>query len=54
MYSWLWRVFPGGVLGKLACSLALVAAIAALLWYVAFPWVDNFLPTNDVTVQGGG
>jgi hypothetical protein len=42
------------VVGKLVCSLALVAAIAALLWFFAFPWADNLLPTNDVTVQGGG
>jgi hypothetical protein len=47
----LWRNFPGGPLGKLACTLALVLAVAAFLWFVVFPWIDPLLPFNDVTVQ---
>jgi hypothetical protein len=50
VYSWLWNVFPGGVVGKLLCSLVLVAGITALLWFVVFPWVDPLLPFSDVTV----
>jgi hypothetical protein len=50
----LWNVFPGGVLGKLLCSLVLTGAVAALLWYVVFPWVDPLLPFSDVTVGGTG
>ena len=51
MYSWLWRIFPGGPFGKTACTLVLLLGIAALLWFVLFPWVDPLLPFNDVTVQ---
>jgi hypothetical protein len=51
VYSWLWRSFPGGPLGKLVCTLVLVLGIAALLWFVVFPWIDPLLPFNDVTVQ---
>ncbi|HEV7823928.1 MAG TPA: hypothetical protein VGP02_03390 [Mycobacteriales bacterium] len=54
MYSWLWGLFPGGVVGKAICSVALVGAVAALLWYVVFPWVDPLLPFSDVTVGGTG
>ena len=25
MYGWLWRTFPGGIVGKLLCSLVLAA-----------------------------
>jgi hypothetical protein len=51
VYSWLWRIFPGGVVGKLLCTLVLVAGVAALLWFVVFPWIDPMLPFNEVTVQ---
>jgi hypothetical protein len=54
VYSWLWRVFPGGVLGKLLCSLVLLGVVVALLWYVVFPWADPLLPFGDVTVGGTG
>lgn len=50
MYSWIWRHIPGGLLGKVVLSLVLVIAVAALLWFVIFPWVDANLPNNDVTV----
>jgi hypothetical protein len=51
VYSWLWRIFPGGVVGKFLCSLVLLAAVVALLWFVVFPWIDPLLPFNDVTVE---
>jgi hypothetical protein len=51
VYSFLWRIFPGGVLGKLLCSVVLLAGVVAVLWFVVFPWVDPLLPFNDVTVQ---
>jgi hypothetical protein len=57
VYSWIWRHLPGGVAGRLLGSLVLVAATAALLWFVIFPAVEPLLPNNDVTVdpaQTGG
>ena len=54
MYGWLWRVFPGGLLGKLVCSLLLTAAAVVVLFLVVFPKVEGALPFQDVTVNGPG
>ena len=51
MYSWIWRHLPGGMPSKTLLSLVLVAAVAALLLFVVFPWVEPRLPFNDVTVD---
>ena len=53
MYAWLWRAFPGGLLGKLLCSLLTLAAVLALLFFVVFPRVEQLLPFQDVTVDTG-
>ena len=50
MYSWIWRMIPGGLPGKIAGSVVLALLVAALLWFVIFPWIDPLLPFNDVTV----
>ncbi len=51
MYSWIWRHLPGGVPAKVAGSLVLVAAVSALLLFVVFPWLDPYLPFNQITVR---
>lgn len=51
MYGWIWRHLPGGLPGKLAGSLLLIAATVLALWLVVFPAVEDRLPFNDVTVQ---
>ena len=51
MYGWLWRVFPGGLVGKLLCSLVLTAGVLALLFLVVFPKVEQLLPFQDVNVD---
>jgi hypothetical protein len=53
MYGWLWRHFPGGVLGKVLCSLALTAVAMAVLFLFVFPRVEPLLPFQDVTVDTG-
>jgi hypothetical protein len=53
MYGWLWRTFPGGIVGKLLCSLVTLAAALALLFFVVFPRVEPLLPFQDVTVDTG-
>jgi uncharacterized membrane protein len=53
VYGFLWRVFPGGLLGKLLCSLVLVAAVVAVLFLFVFPQVEQLLPFQDVTVPNG-
>ncbi len=50
MYAWIWRKLPFGLPGKLSGSIVLVAAVAALLWYVVFPWATPLLPFDDVQV----
>jgi hypothetical protein len=50
MYVWIWRHLPFGLPGKLLGTLALLAGTLALLFYVAFPWVERKLPFNNVTV----
>ncbi len=53
MYGWLWRSFPGGLVGKLLCSLLLLAGALALLFFVVFPRVERLLPFQDVNVDTG-
>jgi uncharacterized membrane protein len=53
VYGFLWRVFPGGLLGKLLCSLVLLSAVVAVLFLFVFPRVEQLLPFQDVTVQTG-
>jgi hypothetical protein len=50
MYGWIWRHLPGGTPSKALQALILVAAVAALLLFVVFPWLEPRLPFNDVTV----
>ena len=52
MYSWLWRVLPGGVLSKSLLSLLLFTAAVALLFFVVFPEIEPLVPFGDVTVDG--
>ena len=51
MYGWLWRSFPGGLPGKLLCSLLSLATVLALLFFVVFPEVEQLLPFQDVNVD---
>jgi hypothetical protein len=51
MYAWIWRRLPGGTRSKALLALVLVLAVAALLLFVVFPWVEPQLPFNQVTVD---
>ena len=50
MYSWLWRRTPLPTPWKIILLVLVVLVVAALLWYVVFPYVDTHLPGNDVDV----
>jgi hypothetical protein len=50
VYSWIWRHLPGGTRSRALLSVVLVLAVAALLLFVVFPWLEPRLPFNDVTV----
>ena len=54
MYSWLWRVLPGGLLLKSVQCLVLFALVVLLLFTVVFPAVEPLLPYGDVTVDDSG
>lgn len=51
MYGALWRVLPGPWWVRLLIVLALVAAITAALVLWVFPYVDQFITPQDVTVE---
>ena len=51
MYGRIWRHLPGGTASNAVLSLVLVGAVAALLLFVVFPWVEPRLPLNDVAVD---
>jgi len=51
MYVWIWRRLPGGLPGKLAGCLVLLAGVLALLFFVVFPRAERLLPFNDVSVD---
>jgi hypothetical protein len=53
VYSWLWRVLPGGVLLKSLQCLVLFGLVVLLLFFVVFPAVEPLLPYGDVTVDEG-
>jgi hypothetical protein len=52
MYSWIWRHLPGGTAIRAVIALILALAVCALLLLVVFPWIEPYLPFNDVTVDG--
>lgn len=51
MFGLIWRILPGPGFVKFFLSLGLITGVAAFLWFYAFPWVDPYLPFNDVTVE---
>jgi hypothetical protein len=57
LYAWIWRHLPFGWYGKLGGSLLMIGGLAALLWYVVFPWMDPWLeeallPFDDSQIEG--
>lgn len=52
MYPWIWRHLPGPPAVRAVIAVALVAAIALLLFTVVFPWAVTWLPGQDVDVSG--
>jgi hypothetical protein len=51
VYTWIWRMLPGGRPGKIIGCTLLFLAVVALLFFVVFPYVEPRLPFNDVTVD---
>jgi hypothetical protein len=53
MYGALWRLLPGDRATKLLSAAVLVLGVAALLWYVVFPWIEPKIQFDRGTVEGG-
>jgi hypothetical protein len=56
VYAWIWRHLPFGWYGKAGGSLLLAGGVAALLWFVLFPWMDPWLeeallPWDDSQIE---
>lgn len=51
MYGALWRVLPGPWWVRLIIVLVGVAAVTAALVTFVFPFVDQFIAPQDVTVE---
>jgi len=52
MYAALWRVLPGPAWVRVLILIVLVAVVLAALVLWVFPWVQELLPAQDVTVEG--
>ena len=53
MYGVIWRALPGDRATKALIFLAIILGIAALLWYVVFPWLEPKIQFDRGTVEGG-
>jgi hypothetical protein len=51
MYGALWRVLPGPWWVRLLIVLVLLAAVVTALVLWVFPYVDQFVTPQDVTVE---
>jgi predicted membrane protein len=51
MYAALWRVLPGPWWVRVLILLVALAALFSVLLVWVFPWVDELLAPQDVTVS---
>jgi len=50
MYGWIWRMLPGNLATRVFTTLVLVGLVAAVLWYVVFPWIEPRISFDLTTV----
>lgn len=50
MYGPVWRLLPGPLGVRIVLAAVLVLAVLALLWFVAFPFVDSRYSYSPGTV----
>lgn len=51
MYAWIFRNLPGPLGVKILLAAMLLAAVLLLLMELVFPWVDQYSPLNDSTID---
>ena len=47
----LWRALPGPAWARVLLLLLLVAVVVAVCFEWVFPWLSDYLPMNDNTVE---
>jgi len=52
MYGALWHILPGPAWVRIIILLVALAALLFSLVEWVFPWVNEMIPTLDVTVDG--
>lgn len=50
MYGLIWRALPGPPVLRVVLAVLLAGAVAALLWFVVFPFVDSRYSLSPGTV----
>jgi hypothetical protein len=51
MYGLLWRVLPGPAWLRVLLLLLLAAAVVLACFEWVFPWLSQYVPMNDNTVE---
>ena len=51
MYTWIWRHLPGPFAVRLVEVTVLLLAVVALLFFVIFPWAEQYIPFDHVTTN---
>lgn len=51
MYAALWRILPGPLWVRIFLLIVLIAAVLTALVFWVFPWADQFVAPQDVTVE---
>jgi hypothetical protein len=52
MYGWLWRILPGPTAAKATGALLIIVAVAAVLWFGVFPWLQPHVPVDGSSISG--
>jgi hypothetical protein len=52
VYAWIWRHLPGTWPAKTGIAVALVAVLAAVLWWGVFPWLEPKVQIDHGVVDG--
>lgn len=51
MYAWLFRHLPGPLAVQILLSLLILAGIVFVLMQFVFPWLSQYSPLNDSTLE---
>lgn len=51
MYAALWRILPGPWWARVLLLVGMVAVVIAALVFWVFPWVDQFVTPQQITVR---